>query len=285
MLALVATLLLAAPSPAAAGPPALCFPLDIGEARSLPWGEGAFAADPQYDVARLPADTYDILLRSDDPFVHAETLRRAAVYLTGAGGAPVQAAPEVRAEALTKLLAELEFDRAVHAAAGKAAREQQAAAAQAGQASCDQPCAAPVGAAAVRHLVLPVEPAWGGRVCEAQSRKASLCFLDEGYLLAALRQAGAPRADDGTAALRTALALDAGNPALRLVAGLGLMEHADAAVRAEGWRHLDTADTLAEDAPDGARVRRNLVATAGHILGIQDHDRLVEHIRRKFAQG
>ena len=82
--ALAVTLVLAAPAPVA-GPPALCFPLDIGEARSLPWGEGAFAADPQYDVRHLPADTYDILLRSDDPFVHAETLRRAAIYLTGAG--------------------------------------------------------------------------------------------------------------------------------------------------------------------------------------------------------
>ncbi|MBM3986018.1 MAG: hypothetical protein FJ296_10080, partial [Planctomycetes bacterium] len=178
MLALAATLLLAAPAPAvapaAAGPPTLCFALDIGEAHSLPWTGGAWGADPQYDLQRLPTDTYGILLRSDDPLVHAETLRRAVIYLTGAGEARAEPPAAVREELLAALFQELEFDRDVHGAAGKAASEKQKAACE-GAKSCDKPAAGAVGAAGVRHWVAPVEPAWGGRVCQAQGRPADLC--------------------------------------------------------------------------------------------------------------
>lgn len=284
--ALAATLLLAAPvpAPASAGPPTLCFPLDIGEARSLPWVEGAWGADPQYDLQRLPADTYDILLRSDDPLVHAETLRRAVVYLTGAGEARAKPSAAVREELLAALFEELEFDRDVHGAAGKAACEKQKAACE-GAKACDKPATGAVGAAGVRHWVAPVEPAWGGRTCQAQGRPADLCFFDVGYLRAVLREAGAPRHADGAAELRVALALDPADARLQLVSGLGLLDHQDPAARAEGWKLLDSAAAVPEDCPTRAAVRKNLLATAGRMLNVKDHDQLVDRIRQHLAPG
>ncbi len=279
--ALAATLLFAAPAPASVGPPTLCFQLDIGEATSLPWGAGAFGADPDYDLQRLPQDTYDILLRSDDPFVHAETLRRAVVYLTGAGKTRAKPSAEVGEALLAALFEELEFDRAVHDAAGKAACEEQKAACEEAKA-CEKP--AP-GAAGVRHWILPVEPAWGGRVCQAKGRPADLCFFDVGYLRAVLREAGAARREDGATELRVMLALDAADPRLQLLAGLGLVDHPDQALRTEGWKLLDSAAAVAEDSPARATVRRNLLGTAGRILGAKDHDELVDRIRQRLAPG
>jgi hypothetical protein len=281
---LAATLILAAPAPASAGPPTRGFPLDIGDSRSLPWGEGAWGADAQYDLRRLPGDTYDILLRSDDPLVHAETLRRAVVYLTGAGEARAKPSVQVREELLAALFEELEFDRDVHGAAGKAASEKLKAACE-GAKACDKPAAGAVGAAGVRHWVAPLEPAWGGRTCQAQGRPAELCYFDVGYLRAALREAGAPRPGDGAAELRVALALDGADPRLQLVAGLGLLDHPDAAARAEGWKLLDSAAAVPEDSPARAVVRSNLLATAGRMLNVKDHEQLVDRIRQHLAPG
>jgi len=48
--------------PAFAGPPLVCFPFDIGHARSLPIvSTGYGAIDPVYDASRLTADTLDLL--------------------------------------------------------------------------------------------------------------------------------------------------------------------------------------------------------------------------------
>ena len=48
--------------PALAGPPLLCFPFDIGAARSLPIGQGSWRAiDPRYDVSHLVDDTLALL--------------------------------------------------------------------------------------------------------------------------------------------------------------------------------------------------------------------------------
>ncbi len=69
-------------SAAVAGPPLICHPFDIGNAKSLPWvshdwnltgGEG-------YDTANLAADTLAILNSSDVTLVHMETLRRATLF-------------------------------------------------------------------------------------------------------------------------------------------------------------------------------------------------------------
>ncbi|GJM21962.1 MAG: hypothetical protein DHS20C15_18770 [Planctomycetota bacterium] len=65
------------------GPPAICHPIDIGEARSLPWGDGAFELDERYDRATLVADTAALLDTSADLLVHMETLRRAVILTTG----------------------------------------------------------------------------------------------------------------------------------------------------------------------------------------------------------
>ena len=84
LLALVSFATTPAPAvaPLAAGPPAICFPIDIGEAASLPWDSGRRSAmDDAYDLARLARDTRGILEGSDDTLVHMETLRRAVVYV------------------------------------------------------------------------------------------------------------------------------------------------------------------------------------------------------------
>ena len=74
-----AALLVAAP--ALAGPPLLCFPFDIGAAKTLPMGtRGWESVDPSYDASRLPADTVAILTPQTPVIVRMETLRRATVY-------------------------------------------------------------------------------------------------------------------------------------------------------------------------------------------------------------
>jgi hypothetical protein len=73
---------LAAATPAFAGPPLLCHPFDIGTAKSLPW-DGArswFEGDPRFDVKTLVAETEALLTPSTPVIVRMETLRRAAIY-------------------------------------------------------------------------------------------------------------------------------------------------------------------------------------------------------------
>jgi len=77
--ALIAALLVA--RPVLAGPPLLCFPFDIGGARSLPMAAGGWdTIDPAYDVARLVDDTVSLLNANTPVIVHMETIRRATVY-------------------------------------------------------------------------------------------------------------------------------------------------------------------------------------------------------------
>lgn len=67
--------------PALAGPPLLCFPFDIGAAKSLPMGTSNWkAVDPQYNVAQLVDDTLALLAPETPVLVRMETLRRATVY-------------------------------------------------------------------------------------------------------------------------------------------------------------------------------------------------------------
>ena len=87
-------------TPALAGPPLLCFPFNIGAARSLPIGYGNWhATDPTYDVGRLVDDTVALLAPETPVLVRMETLRRATLYAAG------------RPEIATALLARLR-DRA-----------------------------------------------------------------------------------------------------------------------------------------------------------------------------
>ncbi len=66
----------------ALGPPLICFPWEIGSAKSLPWSTAAegMDVDPKYKSESLVTDTLTILDESKDPLVHAETLLRAAIY-------------------------------------------------------------------------------------------------------------------------------------------------------------------------------------------------------------
>jgi hypothetical protein len=68
--------------PAAAGPPLLCHPFDIGGASSLPWdGSRAFwQGRPDYPVANVVSDTESLLTPAVPVIVRMETLRRAALY-------------------------------------------------------------------------------------------------------------------------------------------------------------------------------------------------------------
>ena len=76
----VAFVLLAA-AVSRAGPPAICWPVDIGEAKSLPWGKDAFERGKDYDPRQAVEDALALLDASMPPLVRMETLRRATVYL------------------------------------------------------------------------------------------------------------------------------------------------------------------------------------------------------------
>jgi hypothetical protein len=76
---------LAYTSPAFAGPPLVCHPLDIGTAASLPWnaaGDNWRGTRADYDVSHLTADTLAALTPGRPVIVRMETLRRAAIYAT-----------------------------------------------------------------------------------------------------------------------------------------------------------------------------------------------------------
>lgn len=67
---------------AQAGPPLICHPYNIGDAKSLPWGTGSGwdVTDPAYNVHNLVDDTLAILDQNPAVLVRMETLRRAVLY-------------------------------------------------------------------------------------------------------------------------------------------------------------------------------------------------------------
>jgi hypothetical protein len=75
---------------AKAGPPLTCHALDIGDAKSLPWGDDALrytkssgwalSGKANYDLSRLVADTLELLAPSTPVIVRMETIRRATLY-------------------------------------------------------------------------------------------------------------------------------------------------------------------------------------------------------------
>ena len=78
---LLPSLVLLFASSAAAGPPLICHPFDIGAAKSLPFnGPGWPDVDPRYDTRHLVEDTLAILAPDAPVLVRMETLRRATVY-------------------------------------------------------------------------------------------------------------------------------------------------------------------------------------------------------------
>lgn len=63
------------------GPPLVCVEVEIGAAKSLPWGSGAFGEARGYREDKLVEDTLGVLEASEDLLVHMETLRRATIYI------------------------------------------------------------------------------------------------------------------------------------------------------------------------------------------------------------
>jgi hypothetical protein len=67
---------------AIAGPPLICHPIEIGDAKSLPWGSSSEwrAVRPDYDLNRLVEDTLALLTPEAPVLARMETLRRATIY-------------------------------------------------------------------------------------------------------------------------------------------------------------------------------------------------------------
>ncbi len=66
---------------ALAGPPLICHPFDIGNARSLPWSGPVWSRiDKNYNTDHLVEDTLGLLTPNTPVLVRMETLRRATVY-------------------------------------------------------------------------------------------------------------------------------------------------------------------------------------------------------------
>src|SRR5260370_29447437 len=66
---------------ALAGPPLICHPFNIGDAKSLPFeGPGWSQVQPGYDTGRLIDDTMALLTPDTPVIVRMETLRRASLY-------------------------------------------------------------------------------------------------------------------------------------------------------------------------------------------------------------
>lgn len=257
---LVGATLLAALSLAATalGPPTICHPLDIGQAKSLPWGSSGFQIAADYDVARTVDDTLAILRASPDTLVHMETLRRAAIYLTPLSGAGEARPAAWRAAQLARLASALEADVAQLQPADK--------------------CLLPAPAAA----------AWGdGAGCAAVVRSDAdaalgLRSFDVGYLQAILWQAGQQgtqaerdeqRAEFATR-LEKASALRPDDGALHL--GIALATYDGRTDSAACYAHLERVVALAAE-PDGL-LRRNLMSTMGSFLGASSYDDLVAKV-------
>jgi hypothetical protein len=63
-----------------AGPPLICHPIEIGQAKSLPWVEFNHTGSSNYDLKNLSRDTLAILDSHTPVLVRMETLRRATIY-------------------------------------------------------------------------------------------------------------------------------------------------------------------------------------------------------------
>jgi hypothetical protein len=82
---------------AQAGPPLICHPIEIGQAKSLPWIDWNQKGTGGYDLKNLTRDTLAILDSSAPVLLRMETLRRATIY--------ARQDPPVAKELLTRLQA------------------------------------------------------------------------------------------------------------------------------------------------------------------------------------
>jgi hypothetical protein len=83
---------------AQAGPPLICHPIEIGQAKTLPWVDWNYQkGSGGYNLENLTRDTLAILDSNPSVLVRMETLRRASIYS--------RHDPQVAKELLTRLLA------------------------------------------------------------------------------------------------------------------------------------------------------------------------------------
>ena len=80
---------------AQASPPLICHPIEIGQAKSLPWVEFNHRGRTDYDLKNLSRDTLAILDSHTPVLVRMETLRRATIY--------ARHDPQVAKELITRL--------------------------------------------------------------------------------------------------------------------------------------------------------------------------------------
>ena len=93
----IAIVLVGFTSYAQAGPPLICHPIEIGQAKSLPWIDWNQKGTGGYDLKNLTRDTLAILDSSAPVLLRMETLRRATIY--------ARQDPQVAKELLTRLQA------------------------------------------------------------------------------------------------------------------------------------------------------------------------------------
>lgn len=82
VLSLIALFVAVFTQPSTAGPPLICHPLYIGDAASLPSGDGPFGSEPDYVPTDLPKETLSFLGEKVPVIVRMETIRRAVLYAT-----------------------------------------------------------------------------------------------------------------------------------------------------------------------------------------------------------
>jgi hypothetical protein len=162
-------------APAVAGPPLLCFPLDIGGAATLPFGGEGFDVKSDLSTAEVVKQAHAILEKSDDPLVHMETLRRATIWFMSRNEGPRE-------------------DRSADASRGESA-------------------AAARFRAALSDSVLVAAAA--PEKSAAAKRRAALGWFDLGYFQAAARQGGALESTHERDFLEKSVALAPDDVALR----------------------------------------------------------------------
>ncbi len=84
-----------------AGTPLICFPFDIGNAKSLPWIADGGIGSPRsdYDLKKLADDTIALLGEFTPVIVRMETIRRAALYSAKNDEVAAQLAARLKARA------------------------------------------------------------------------------------------------------------------------------------------------------------------------------------------
>jgi len=236
-----------APPPAAAavGSPLICFPIDIGDAASLPFGRDGFAVKTAMKPDEIAATVRTVLGRSGDVTVHMETLRRAAIWLMsmesqGSGPADPQHLNAVKIQLLLTeelLAAASADDDAKRGDAGQARHE------------------------ALRWFDLGYFLAAGGqaRVCEAG---ASLAYLEK-----------AARLVPDDRALRFGVALGEFN------------DRGDASSKSWAAHLARLFENPATpDAAVPAALRKNVLSTFGAFLGQDDWDKLGAEVRKHVGR-